>query len=34
MTSKDFTFNQPWPFSFEVKNKRVTSVRITDPEYR
>ena len=24
----------PWPFSFEVKNDRVTSVRITDPEYR
>jgi hypothetical protein len=24
----------PWPFSFEVRDNRVTSVRITDPEYR
>jgi hypothetical protein len=23
----------PWPFSFEVKDERVTSIRIVDPEY-
>jgi hypothetical protein len=24
----------PWPFSFEIKDGRVTSMRITDPEWR
>lgn len=24
---------RPWPFSFEVKDDRVTSIRIADPEY-